>query len=274
MWSDSEKSIFSADHLTLPGTLRSSSQINSAPLALLIHGGGGVDRHEDGFFDRLSDVLQGEGIPSLRFDHRAYLATKDKDLVVTIAGIANDISAYVDFGLNDIGASSVHLVAASFGGGATALVAADRPGDVTTLTLLNPLLDYRSRLLEEKKFWRNGKLTQDGEALLRREGYLPHGSTLQMTRPLINEVVRFDAPKILSAIAAPLLVIHGTADSRISHEHSARLVRHCPTGSLELIEGADHGFALPGDDDFEYSQTLAWQSQVFKSTADWIMQKT
>lgn len=51
-----------------------------------------------------------------------------------------------------------------------------------------------------------------------------------------------DAPrKPLSAIAAPTLVIHGTADPMFPIEHGEALAGEIPGARLLLLEGAGHG---------------------------------
>ncbi len=257
----------SVDGLELPGTA-CFAETPGRPLALLVHGGGGVDRHEDGFFDRLSRFLADQQIESIRFDHRAFLATLDSSISLTISGMANDIRSYAEHAAGRT--KSVHLVAASFSGGAAALAASSGGTSFSSLTLLNPLLDYNARLLEEKLFWRNGRLTEEGAAELRRTGYLCHGSAIRMTAAMVNEAALFDPQATLGRVSSPTLIVHGTQDSRIPFAASRKLSEILVSGKILPIEKADHGFAVTGDDEFRDPRTVAWQEQVFRATSDWI----
>ena len=60
----------SLDGIRLRGTLVIPSEVSANP-TVLVHGGG-VTRHEGGFFTRLASRLAEGGIPSLRFDFRGH----------------------------------------------------------------------------------------------------------------------------------------------------------------------------------------------------------
>ncbi|MCL9759274.1 lysophospholipase [Frankia sp. AiPa1] len=122
----------SPDGLLLAGSLLRPS---SAPVGVLVHGGG-VTGEEGGFFTRLSHGLAEAGLASLRFDFRAHGEIQGRMQDLTIAGILGDIRA-----------------AASFCGGISALFAARHPEQVRGLLLINPLLDYKNRFIDQKPYW-------------------------------------------------------------------------------------------------------------------------
>jgi hypothetical protein len=83
--------IQSADGLRLGSTLTMPDKDVTAS-CVLVHGGGGVGRHEwRGYFDRFAASLAARGIASLRFDHRAFHAATDSNVELTLSGVANDI---------------------------------------------------------------------------------------------------------------------------------------------------------------------------------------
>jgi uncharacterized protein len=45
----------------------------------------------------------------------------------------------------------------SFSGGICAYYAAQHPAELASLVMLNPLLNYRKRLIDDKPYWHNGK---------------------------------------------------------------------------------------------------------------------
>jgi len=253
--------IRSSDGLELPGTMC----IPDAPrgAAVLVHGGAGMDRHEGGMFDRFSAALAEAGIASTRFDHRLFLGTKDESLELSLAGIESDIRAAIRHTRACISPQRLQLCGSSFGGGATALVASELGEQLHSLVLVNPLLDYRARLLEEKSFWKNGTLTTEAARLLRQQGWLPHGDDIRMGRCLINEAAGFDARLLVSRVLTPTLIAHGTADQRIPHAASQELAALLPRGELWSVEGADHGIVEKDDANSTHRRTLEWQRLLF-----------
>lgn len=277
MWKEIEVTAISADGLVLPGTLYAPVDKDFRDIALLIHGGGGGNRREGrlgspGLYPRLSQQLREAGVASIRFDHRAFLALKNPEVTVTIAGIVNDIRAYITLAQKELKVEQIHLVGASFGGGATAIAAGDESANIASLVLFYPMLDYQARLLKEKPFWKNARLTPEGVNQLQKQGWLPHRKFLKMKPPLINEVAQMVAARTLGFVKVPTLIIHGTKDLQISHTKSQELLPHIEQGSLHLIEDAGHLFTVPHDEDFVDPQTLEWQTDVFLKTTHWITQ--
>lgn len=56
-------------------------------------------------------------------------------------------------------------------------------------------------------------------------------------------------PRLLATIAAPALVIHGTADSFLPIEHGYRLAVAIPSARGLWLEDAGHPFPYPGMDE-------------------------
>ncbi|MEW2578642.1 alpha/beta hydrolase [Streptomyces syringium] len=151
-----ETAFRSLDGAALEGTVSAPSGVVKG-LAVLGHGAG-VTREEGGFFARLARGLAGAGIRCLRFDLRAHGASTGRPEEITIAGVANDIRAACDHLRVESGLDrAVHVIAASFSGGAAALHAVHRPQDVERLVLLNPRIDYRERYITSRPY-----VTEDG----------------------------------------------------------------------------------------------------------------
>ncbi|MET8626779.1 alpha/beta fold hydrolase [Kitasatospora sp. NPDC004669] len=258
---DHETAFRSLDGTALFGTIGIPSAPTGA-LAVLVHGSG-VTREEGGFFTRLAAGLAEAGIASLRFDLRAHGESAGREADLTIASVANDIRAACDhLRTHTSTAGAVHVIAASFSGGAAALHAAHRPDDVNRLVLLNPRLDYRERYVTSRPGWSDDYLSPAAAALLDRQGYTEK-SPFQLNRALLNEVFYLDTPAILAAVRAPVLIVHGTKDTFVPVEST---YRHRPMfgGPTELLEldGAQHGFAVRDDPGYLDPQSQAWQRQV------------
>lgn len=54
---------------------------------------------------------------------------------------------------------------------------------------------------------------------------------------------QFDNAAKIDRVAAPILILHGTADGLIPHSHSERLARTNPRASLVLVPGVGHELA-------------------------------
>jgi pimeloyl-ACP methyl ester carboxylesterase len=242
---DSDTAFRSLDGTELFGTITSAGPMPTG-LAVLVHGSG-VTREEGGFFTRLAGGLAAVGIASLRFDLRAHGVSGGREVDLTIAAVANDIRAACDHVRAVTGWSeAVDVISASFSGGATALYAGHQPQDVRRLVLLNPRLDYRERYTTSRPGWSDDYLSAKAAKV-------------------------WDLPAVLAAVRAPVLMVHGTADTFVPVESSRRF-RPMLGGPAELVEldGAQHGFAVHEDPRYLDPQTQAWQREVISRVSEFL----
>ncbi|MFI8266654.1 alpha/beta hydrolase [Streptomyces sp. NPDC085665] len=264
MVSEWEVRFRSVDGTPLVGTVTSAGGAAVAGFAVLVHGAG-VTREEGGFFARLAAGLAGAGVVCLRFDLRAHGMSGGRPHEITMAGVANDIRAAGDHARRELGAAGpVHVIAASFSGGAAALHAAYRPQDVGRLVLLNPRLDYRDRYVDSRPYFDADYICASAAADLDERGYTEK-SPFELGRGLHNEVFYLDPEVYLRAVRAPSLLVHGTKDTFVPVESSRR---YLPVfgGPVELVEldGAQHGFAVHEDPGYADPQTQRWQAEVIE----------
>ncbi|MFJ5926603.1 alpha/beta hydrolase [Kitasatospora sp. NPDC092948] len=264
-----ETSFTSLDGIRLSGTL-TGAQGTRRGIAVLVHGAG-VTRHESGFFDRLAAGLAAAGVESLRFDLRAHGQSEGLQQEITIAGIANDIRAAADH-LREIAGTRlpVHVIAASFSGGAAALHAAARPQDVAALVLLNPRLDYKDRYLTSRPYVRDDYLAPDAVRDLDANGYTEH-SPFALGRALLNECQHLDPDAYLPRAVAPTLIVHGTKDTFVPIE-STRRYRSVFGGPVTVheLDGSEHGFAVHNDPGYADPQTQAWQAEAIARVSSFL----
>ena len=235
--------------------------------AVLVHGIT-VDKDEDGFYVEIARRLCSIGVASLRFDLRGHGRSEGTYEDVTLLSVVNDIASACEVALTKTVADTLHLIAASFGGGLAAMHTANA-SEVTSLILLNPLLDYKRRMLDPKPFWNGKQLTEEGADQLKTVGWLPHGQ-FRMGRCLINELLQLKPYQAMKAIDCPVLVIHGTKDGVVPFELAKKYSTHLRRGTFVAIEGADHGFTKPGDEDMKTPQTVQFREQVFNLIIDWV----
>ncbi|MBR7833958.1 alpha/beta fold hydrolase [Actinospica durhamensis] len=261
----------SPDGLRLRGTLVRPAGPARA-VTVFVHGGG-VTRDEGGFFTRLADGLAAAGIASLRFDLRGHGASEGRQEELTLAGVLGDIGAAVRAARQETGAVAAHLLAASFSGGISAYytVVATADGAVQRLVLINPLLNYRKRFVDDKPYWADGQIDEEAGAELAARGFLAHSPTFKLGRPLLNEVFHLRPDEALDRVRGPVLIVHGTGDTFIPVGSSRALAaRLGARAQLLEIEGAQHGIAVPDDPGYLDPRTRAWQRQVVEHVARWL----
>ncbi|MGH3528798.1 MAG: alpha/beta hydrolase [Pseudonocardiaceae bacterium] len=238
--------------------------------AVLVHGGG-VTREEGGFFARLATGLADAGIASLRFDLRGHGDSEGRQEDLTIAGVLADIRAATTLARSDVGVDRVALLGTSFSGGICGYYAAQHPAELASLVMLNPLLDYRKRFIDDKPYWHDGCISEKAGRELLNHGYLAHSPTFKLGRSLLNEVFYLRPHSALGEIQAPTLIVHGTKDTFIPVESSRWAVQRL-TAEHRLIEveGAQHGLAVHDDPTYADPQSQQWQAEVIRAVTDWI----
>jgi pimeloyl-ACP methyl ester carboxylesterase len=262
----------SPDGLNLRGTLLRPAAPDAVGAAVLVHGGG-VTRDEGGFFTRLAAGLGTAGVASLRFDLRGHGESDGRQEDLTISGIVNDIRAAVGYVSDQLGVHRVALIGASFGGGITAFFASRYPAQVQSMVLINPLLNYQKRFVDDKPYWHNDQISEAAGQELATNGFLPHSPTFKLGRPLLNEVFYLQPHRALPSVGAPTLVVHGTGDTFIPVDSSRQAVeRFTVEARLVEIDGAQHGIAVHDDPGYLDPQTQAWQAEVIGTVTDWIVQ--
>jgi pimeloyl-ACP methyl ester carboxylesterase len=238
--------------------------------AVLVHGGG-VTREEGGFFTRFAEGLADADVASLRFDLRAHGASEGRQEDLTLAGIVNDIRAAVDHLASRAGIGSINLIGASFGGGVSAFFASRYPDRLRRLVLLNPLLNYKKRFIDDKPYWEDDHISEEAARELAGQGSIAHSPSFKLGRCLLNEVFYLRPHESLKDLTTPTLIVHGTRDTFIPVESSREYARQisAPATLLE-VEGAQHGFAVHDDPGYLDPQTQEWQAFVIRSVAEWI----
>ncbi|WP_218005941.1 alpha/beta hydrolase [Actinomadura hibisca] len=261
----------SPDGLQLRGTLVTPETPLGAP-TVFVHGGG-VTREEGSFFGRLALGLAEVGLPSLRFDFRGHGESEGRQEDLTIAGVANDVRAAVEFVCTETSSEQANVLGASFGGGIAAFFAARHPAMLRRLVLINPLLNYKKRFVLDKPYWDAEHINEEAGRELLAQGFVTHSPSFKLGRALLNEVFYIKPHEELGNITAPTLLLHGTGDTFIPVQSSRDAVTLFG-GEARLVEidGAQHGIAVHDDPQYADPQTQAWQAEAIHTIADWLRQ--
>ncbi|MFC1406133.1 MULTISPECIES: alpha/beta hydrolase [Streptacidiphilus] len=259
----------SLDGIELAGTLVIPSEAPHAAI-VLVHGGG-VTREEGGFFARLAEGLAEAGTASLRFDLRGHGDSGGRQEDLTISGVANDIRSALEYVAAAVPEVPLFLLGASFSGGICAYVATTHPDWLRGLVLINPLLNYKKRFIDDKPYWYDDRLDIEAGRELAEHGYLAHSPSFKLGRPLLNEVFHLQPHRVVEQLAVPTLVVHGTRDTFIPVESSRDFAKRVPV-EVQLLEvdGAQHGIAVHDDPAYADPQTQDWQRSFISTAAEWI----
>jgi hypothetical protein len=259
----------SLDGIRLRGTLVTPPG-RSVGAAVLVHGGG-VTRNEGGFYTRLASGLAEAGISSLRFDMRGHGESEGRQEDLTISGIVNDIRSAVEHVRSETGSDQASVIGASFGGGISAYYASRYPEQVQRLVLINPLLNYKKRFIDDKPYWHGEHIGREAGEELAVHGFIPHSPTFKLGRALLNEVFYIQPHLALGQVKAPTLIVHGTGDTFVPVDSSRNSVGSF-AGDAKLIEidGAQHGIAVPEDPQYRDPQTREWQAYAIRLIAEWL----
>lgn len=230
------------------------------------------DRDEYGFYSRMSDFLGDNGFASFRFDWRCYGVDKERALnELTLAGIFNDIEAAIVRFREVSNVSKIALVAASFGGGVTTnWVLRNLKHPVSSLILLAPVLDYAYDYLALEGLGDQAGVSEKAARELESRGVLKT-SGRDFSRSLISEFPHFSARP---APNLPILLMHGTADTGVPFENSKAYAEEIPHVTFVPMDGAEHGFAVPGDAELEWDGTLENHQVVYKRIVEWLRGQT
>jgi uncharacterized protein len=261
--------LWTRDGLHLAGTLVQTTD-GGDHAAVLVHGGGRT-REEDGFFTRMADGLAAAGVASLRFDLRGHGESEGRQEELTLAGVLADVSAAIRAVTDDTGATRLSLLGASFSGGICGFYAAEHLGALSSLVLINPLVNYKKRFVDDKPYWQDDQIDEDAGRELLTRGFLAHSPTFKLGRPLLNEVFYLRPDHALTRVTTSTLIIHGSGDTTIPIESSRRASAQI-AGETKLIEidRAHHGIAVPDDPTYADPQTQRWQAFAIESVTDWI----
>ena len=259
----------SYDGTDLSGTLQ---LIAPDDVAILLVHGLTVDRHEDGFYDRVVDAFVYAGFTNFGFDLRGHGKSAGTLESLTLNGVMSDIESALNLLRTASAAKRFYLVGSSFSGGLAAMVARDNSSSLAGVVLFNPLLDYRRRLIESQPFWdpNRSQVTEEAKRALDAGQFVRFNSSRPMQRALFNEAIRVRPDEGVPRLPMRVLVFHGTADSRTPFDVAQSLTLKAAHSEFVAVEGADHGLCWPGDDDFSHPTTRQWHSQAAERVVTWI----
>jgi pimeloyl-ACP methyl ester carboxylesterase len=207
-----------------------------------------VDLEENGLFEPLAAALVARGLSVLRFSYRGHGGSDGIDTATTVAGERMDLRAAIDW----VG-RPVALLGSSFGAVSVSLSLAELGDAVRAVVLWQPVLDLNRTFLEPDlprgrelyRGWAHGPIDIEGR--------------FRLGAALYAELDTIDPRAAFLASPQPALVVHGDADSLVSHEIARDTAQRRPATGWHSVRGAGHGFLEP-----------AAGAEVVHVTAEWL----
>jgi pimeloyl-ACP methyl ester carboxylesterase len=237
------------------------------PVLLIMGTGASMLWWEEGFCRLLADA----GRFVIRYDHRD-TGRSAGDEPGRPGYTAADLTADAAGVLHGLGISAAHLVGVSGGGGIAQELALDAADRVRSLTLIStspatggdrdlppPTPEWSRFVATAAVDWSSpgsviDHLVDYGRVLAGGERPFDEDRLRALVRSDVERARDFAAmqnhdlmshgeasPRPLSSIAAPALVIHGSADPMFPIEHGEALAEEIAAGRLLRLEGAGHG---------------------------------
>lgn len=212
--------------------------------------------------DRFLDALHGHGLRTIRYDHRGTGRSPRVDGAFSIAELADDAAGL----LEQLGLESAHVLGISMGGMVAQELALRHPERIRTLALGctycgGPGAELTGEAVAQRLA--AALMSGDRERAL-RVGYEVNLSprfredasrfeafhAMATTLPVAVDVIMLQMQAILGhdtsarlhEIAAPTLVIHGTADEMLPVRNGELIGSLIPGARLELLDGVGHMF--------------------------------
>lgn len=217
------------------------------------------DKDEGGIFIDLAEALSTQGFRVLRFDFRGHGESGGKDKEMTITGEFIDMVASYRLIHSMDQASTLSLLAASFGAGPTIMFASVYQTRPSSIVLWNPVLDYEKTFLRPKSAWAKQFFNEKGYEQLTLKGYLSLGD-FAIGSTLIDEMESIRPFRLMNQIICPVLSLHGNQDSKVPFEVTQANALCNSQSRFITVEGGDHGFPAPKDAKFAIRKSAEWLS--------------
>lgn len=230
----------------------------SGPPLLLIMGMSGTMEHWGRPF---LQALQAD-FEVIVYDHRGVGRSSPVGRSLTIAKLANDAAAL----LEALELTSVDVLGISMGGMVAQRLALAHPERIRTLTLgctycggegsmladdavmrkLGDALASRDRRRAVRAFWEVNVSREFAANEAAAERFRALGMRRAVSLPVVMAQMRaitaHDTSACLHEIAAPTLIVHGSADEMLPVANARLIARLMPAARLEIIDGVGHMF--------------------------------
>jgi len=246
---------FSVNGQKVFGMLHEPEERVKTPGVLMFHGFTGTKVGVHRLLVKVARTLCRNGFCVLRFDFRGSGDSEGQFEEANFPTVVEDAQAALKFlsGLKGVDSSNLALVGMSMGGGVVSYLAPQLE-EVKVAVLCSAIADPKANLKEI--------LGEEGFETLEEKGEYDHSGNL-ITRNIFEGLDEVDLVKSLARFKGKVLIIHATADEKISPHYAEEYYRQCRKNNEEVtlhwVEGADHGFS-----------SIPWEEEVIESITNFL----
>ncbi len=244
------------DSIQLPGTLSYDKSITEQPLAIFIHGSGGVDRngnqgpqYQANYIKQLSEALNKQGVAFYRYDKRTSNMANAKFLMqgVSFQDLIDDVLLAVEKFKDDPRFSSIVLIGHSQGSLIGML--ASKVNINKYVSLAGPSESFDTTLVAQIR-------TQHGDEIasilkqhfdeLKTTGDITNldsnfaGLFNPLNKKFFKGYIHYLPTEEIKNVTIPTLIINGTMDLQVLEKDAKALHNAKPDAELKIIENLNH----------------------------------
>tara|TARA_R110002049_G_scaffold305723_1_gene503084 strand:- start:467 stop:1402 length:936 start_codon:yes stop_codon:yes gene_type:complete len=260
------------DSVVLPGTLSYNKELQPQPLAIFIHGSGGVDRNgnqgpqfQANYIKQLSEALNKNNIAFYRYDKRTATMSNMKFIMkeLTFDKFIEDAKIVINKFKNDPRFSSITLIGHSQGS-LVAMLASDVGVD-NYISLAGASKAFDITITKQIRIQNGDSLANIAEhhfKELRETGNIAEVNPSMLAvfskpnLPFIKTYAAYEPTEEIKKINIPTLILNGTKDIQIFEEDANNLHKAKPDAKLVIIENMNHVLkTITKEDDNKSSYT-------------------
>jgi alpha/beta superfamily hydrolase len=248
-----ESVVIDGDHGKLQAVIHKPTlkQGERVPMVVLCHGFMG--NMQSGLLIKIAELLQAQGIASIRFDFNGHGQSEGRFQDMTVPNEIVDAKKVIDYVSALPYVSSVAISGHSQGGVVAAMTAGELGSDkIKAVVLLAPAAVLRDDAIRGSTMGATYDPFNLGE-------YVELFRGLKLGAEYIRTAFTLPIYETSAQYQGPALIIHGTGDRVVPYTYGERFHQIWPKSKLQIIDRADHGF----------SQQI---EQVATSTAEFLSQ--
>ena len=232
-----ESVVIDGDHGKLQAVIH-KPQLKSGervPMVVLCHGFMG--NMQSGLLIKIAELLQAQGIASIRFDFNGHGQSEGRFQDMTVPNEIVDAKKVIDYVSALPYVSSVAISGHSQGGVVAAMTAGELGSDkIKAVVLLAPAAVLRDDAIRGSTMGATYDPFNLGE-------YVELFRGLKLGAEYIRTAFSLPIYETSAKYQGPALIIHGTGDRVVPYTYGERFHQIWPKSKLQIIDRADHGFS-------------------------------
>ena len=232
-----ESVVIDGDHGKLQAVIHKPTlkQGERVPMVVLCHGFMG--NMQSGLLIKIAELLQAQGIASIRFDFNGHGQSEGRFQDMTVPNEIVDAKKVIDYVRALPYVSSVAISGHSQGGVVAAMTAGELGSDkIKAVVLLAPAAVLRDDAIRGSTMGATYDPFNLGE-------YVELFRGLKLGAEYIRTAFSLPIYETSAQYQGPALIIHGTGDRVVPYTYGERFHQIWPKSKLQIIDRADHGFS-------------------------------